>query len=118
MAHLAWQLLLAELLVVHAPAPIGGRSQRSRNLHWVILLKRVTELLDPPGPFLHGLLVNADRGDGQLVLLFVEPKIDVVHPFRLALDAEVGAGEVALPLDPADGIVDLHELEGSLFAVL
>src|SRR3989304_8595199 len=92
MAPLAWQLRLAEPLVVHAPAPIGGRTQRSRNLHWVVLLKGVEELLDPPGPFLHGLLVNADLGDGQLVLLFVEPKIDVVHPFRLALGAEGGAG--------------------------
>src|SRR3989304_1470032 len=50
MAHLAWQLLLAEPLVVHAPAPIGGRTQRSRNLHWVFRLKGVEKLLAPPGP--------------------------------------------------------------------
>src|SRR3990172_6642575 len=88
------------------------RDQRSRDLHGVVLLKRVTELLDPPGPFLRGLLVNAGLGDGQLVLLLIEPEINIIHPFGLALDAKVRAGEVSLPLDPADGIVDLHELEG------
>ena len=94
---------------------IPGKTTQVLDL---LLLEVVAGHLHPHPVHVLRFLVDPSLRHLQLAVLLGQPEVDVVELVLAVVLSEVGAGEVAASLDPAQRPVDLDEIEGPLLAGL